>query len=558
MKQLSKNLSHDHPWSKYYPIKHPYQLKDAEMPIYHWLDQVVFQCPEKVSLNFYNNELNFKKFQKLSLQFACGIKNIGLQKGDRVILMLPNCIHFAIAFFGLLRAGVIAVPINPQFTSTELVYYLNDLEPKLIFILDSFETKVKKTIDLSSSKVKIVTIKNMVEFDYSKDEKDTSNAYKNQINLGFENFLIDKKKFRKVKINPKEDIAAILYTGGTTGEPKGVMLSHHNICYYVIAQTNHFSVLLGNKKALLALPPHHIFGLCMIISAVFRKATLLLIEIFNPESIYKIIQEEKVEAFFGVPAMYSALVNYYMREQQKDKLNHLTFCLIGASPVSTRLWNKIKEIAPNATIIEGYGLTEASGGPLLDPVSENYQKKVGSVGIPIFNTEVKVGDPISQKDMPPGEHGEIITRGNNIFKGYWRKPILTREALKDGWLHTKDIGKMDEDGIFFIEGRLDDMINIRGEKVWPREIEKVLEDHKKVKEVAVIGVKDNNNDDQVIQACIVLEDNQEVSKSELKDFCKKKLVLFKIPGKIVFYNELPKSHLGKILHYKLRKLSKNL
>jgi long-chain acyl-CoA synthetase len=557
MKQLSKKLSHNHPWSKYYPKKYPYQLKDAEMPIYHWLDQAADQYPEKAFLIFNNSELNFGLFQQLSFRFAYFLQDRGLQKGDRVILMLPNCPQFAIAFFGLLRMGIISVPLNPQFTSSELVYYLNDLEPKLIFTLNSFKDKVRRAIHLSSSKAKMVITKHTDILDYLKDKKSFSDTAGNAESFGSYDFLINQNEFKGVDIKPQKDIAVILYTGGTTGEPKGVMLSHCNICSQLISHNSHCGYGIGNKKSLLVLPPHHVFGLSMIISAALRRASLVVMEKFDPNKVIQLIQEKKIEAFFGVPAMYAALIKYYMQDQQKSKLNSLTFCLSGGSPISVPLWHKIKEMAPHTLLLEGYGLTEASGGPLLDPVAENYHKKDASVGIPIFNAEVKIIDPVSGKDLPPDQHGEIVTKSDHVFKGYWRKPELTKEIMKDEWLHTKDIGSMDEDGMFFIEGRLDDMINVRGEKVWSREVEKVLENHPKVEEVAVIGVKDDYYG-QIIKACIVLKDKQKVLKEELKEFCIKRLVSYKVPKKIGFFKKLPKSHLGKVLHYKLRELSKNI
>jgi len=453
--------------------------------------------------------------------------------------------------------GIISVPLNPQFTSSELVYYLNDLEPKLIFTLNSIKDKVKRAIRLSSSKTKMVITEHADILDYLKGIKSFSDTAGNAEYLSFYDFLMNQNKFKGVDINPQKDIAVILYTGGTTGEPKGVMLSHFNICSHLISHNSHFGQYIGNKKSLLVLPPNHVFGLSMIISAAFRRASLVMMEKFDPNKVIQLIQEKKIEAFFGVPAIYAALIKYYMQDQQKNQLNSLTFCLSGGSSISVPLWHKIKEMAPHTLLLEGYGLTEASGGPLLDPVAENYHKKDASVGIPVFNAEVKIIDPISGKDLPPGQHGEIVTKSEHVFKGYWRKPELTKDIMRDGWLHTKDIGRMDEDGMFFIEGRLDDMINVRGEKVWSREVEKVLEVHPKIEEVAVIGVKDNYYG-QIVKACIVLKDNRKASKQELKEFCIERLVLYKVPKKIGFFKKLPKSHLGKILHYKLRKLSENI
>jgi len=543
------------PWSKYYSEKMLYSPEEAEIPIFQWLDEAADQFPEKIALSYNDFEIDFRTLRKLSLNFSNGLKDMDLKRGDRVILMLPLSIHFAVTFFGLLKVGIIAVPLNPQFTSNELEYYLKDLQPKLIVVLKNFENKVKDAMSNSFLKVKIVTVDDLNIIENLKSKKDKNN--KNKDILSFENILSDKEEFRDEMINPKEDIAAILYTGGTTGEPKGVMLSHFNICSYLISQTYHFGKFLGKKKALLVLPPHHIFGLCMIISSVFRKASLLLLDKFNPEIVYRILKQKKVEAFFGVPTTYAALVDYYVGGDKKaEQLIHLVFCLSGASPISTQLWDHVKEMAPNAILVEGYGLTEASGGPLMDPVAKNYHKKIASVGIPIFNTEAKIIDPISGKVLSPGRQGEIITRGNNVFSGYWGKSELTKKALKKGWLYTKDIGKMDEDGIFFVEGRMDDMINVGGEKIWPREVEKVLEKHVKIKEVAVIGIKDDFYG-EVIKACIVIKKNQEASEKELINFCRERLVSFKVPKIIEFCKQLPKSHLGKVLHYKLREMKKH-
>ena len=545
-----------YPWSKYYPKKTAFQLRNEEVPIFKWLDEAAEKNPQKISIIYNNSELSFEAFQIYSLYFANVCQKLGFNKGDRVILMLPVCREFALAFFGLLRLGVIPVPLNPKFTAKELVYYLEDLEPKMILTLDSFKKKTEKAVELSSSKAKIVIVNsNMTSLLTLNHKKIVTYEGKDDKYLYFEDFLTAQKGKISVNINPKKDIAAILYTGGTTGEPKGVMLSHYNIASYLEAQTAHFGMLLGNKKALLVLPPYHIFGLCMIISAVFRKATIVLMDKFHPENISQVIQDKKIGAFFGVPAMYAALVSHCRGKQKNNQFKCLSFCLSGGSPISYRLWNDLKEIAPNAALVEGYGLTEASGGPLMDPVVENYHKKNASVGIPIFNTEAKIIDPVTEKDLPPGTQGEIITRGTNIFQGYWRKSDLTERVLKDGWLYTKDIGIMDKDGIFFIEGRMDDMIDIRGEKVWPREVEKILENHKKVKEVAVVGIKDDDNDGEIIKAYVVLKDGQEATEEELIDFCKDKLVYFKIPKTISFCQQLPKSHMGKILHYKLREKS---
>jgi len=370
--------------------------------------------------------------------------------------------------------------------------------------------------------------------------------------LHFLDFIKESEpKYNPVKIDLKDDVAVIIYTGGTTGEPKGVMLTHFNIVSNTLIMDNWEKDKQFNSLVLMV-PLFHVYGITLCLSwGIKRAASIILIPKFSPQEVIKTIQKYKVSYLPGVPAMYAAIVKYYQNHSREPLLTSLTICGSGTTSFSSALWEKVKEIAPNALIGEGYGLSETSPLVINDPSRNDYEKRFGSVGVPVFDTDVKIVNPETKEDLFLDQVGELVIRGSQIFKGYWKKPEKTKEVLKDGWFYTKDVGRMDEDGIFYIESRLDDMINVRGEKVWPREIEEILEQHPKVKEVAVIGVADDYYG-QAIKACVVLKEGQEATKEELIEFCKDKLAPHKVPHIIEFFNELPKSNLGKTLHYKLK------
>jgi long-chain acyl-CoA synthetase len=330
------------------------------------------------------------------------------------------------------------------------------------------------------------------------------------------------------------------------------MLTHSNVISDVLGMTE-FLKEVPIKSLLIVVPPFHVYGLISGISmGTYNGWEMVFIPKFNTKEAIKTIRKYKINFFEGVPAMYSAFWNHFQNNPKEPLLKSLTLCSSGSTSITSYLWKKINKMAPNATLIEGYGLTETSQVILLDSLAEGYVKKMGSVGVPIHGCDLKIVDIDTRKDLPPEESGEILFKGPQSFKGYWKKPEKTKEMFENGWVRTKDIGKMDKDGIFYIQGRVDDMIDVRGEKVWPREIEKILESNPVVQEAAVVGVKDDYYG-QSIKACVVLKEGKESSEKDIIDHCKENLVPFKIPKKVEFFKELPKSHIGKILHYKLRK-----
>lgn len=546
----------DRPWFKYYPEDVPHHLDYPEIPLYQFLDDSAEKNPDKTALVFYGKEMTYKELKELSDRFASALQKLGIQKGDRVLFLLPNCPQFVIGFYGTMKAGAIPVPLNPLYTEEELRYFFKDAEPRVIVALDMFYEKIKEAEKVTPQLERIV-ITNIT--DYFPTPKrilgklfGKIKSFKCKGSTKFKDFLNVSSHYNEVKINPEEDIATILYTGGTTGEPKGVMLSHFNIVSNVIG-IDLWSKSIKFESLLIVVPFFHIYGIQAGLSFGFlRKARIFLLPKFRTQETMETIQKYKINYFLGVPAIYSAFWKYYRKNPQKYNLSSLTLSPSGTTSISSYLWEKIKKMAPFASVLEAYGLTETSPVVSIDSPAKNYIKKTGSVGIPFFDTEIKIIDPETQKELSSNQSGEIVVRGPQVFKGYWRKTQKTKEVLKkDGWFYTKDIGRMDEEGILYIEGRMDDMINVRGEKVWPREVERVLESHPKVQEVAVIGIKDEYLG-QAPKAYVVLKEDYHSSEKELIDFCKDKLAPHKVPRMIEFVEKLPKSRLGKTQHYKLR------
>ncbi len=546
----------DRPWFKHYFKDGPNHLNYPEVPLYKFLDDSAEKYPDRKAIIFYDREITFKELKELSDRFAYSLQEQGIHKGDRIVFLLPNCPQLLISFWGTLKAGAVPISLNPLYTGEELKYFFKDAEPRMVISLDMFYEKVKEGVKATSQIEKII-ITNIA--DYFPPIKRILGGLLGKIKsypcpdaIDFKDLSKGPSNYNRVEINPKEDLAMIVYTGGTTGDSKGVMLTHFNVISDVLSMAE-FLKEVSIKSLLIIVPSFHVYGLISGISMGTYKAwEMIFLPKFKTEEAIGIIKKYKVNFFEGVPAMYAAFWNYFQKHPEEPLLDSLTLCSSGSTSIPSYLWKKIQKMAPKSALIEGYGLTESSQVILLDSLAEGYIKRMGSVGIPIYGCDLKIVDIETMEDVPPGHSGEILFKGPQVFKGYWKKPEKTKEVLKDGWLRTKDIGKMDKDGVFYIEGRVDDMIDVRGEKVWPREIEKVLEGNSAIQESAVIGIKDDYYG-QSIKACVVLEEGKELSEKDLIEYCKEKLTPFKVPREIEFFKELPKSNIGKILHYKLRK-----
>lgn len=572
MSKADYQVPDSRPWFKLYGRDVSKHLDYPNVTLNHFIDEAAAEHPEKVALSFYGTNITYREYKDLVDKFCHALMVNGIQKGDRIIIMAVNCPQTIVAIMGTMKAGAIPVPLNPLYTPKELEYFFKDLQPRMVVTLDNFYGNVTLAAQVTPQVEKIIST-NISDY-FPPMKRVLARALKKvevfncHEAIDFKSFLEmaphyapdeDVKREEKkteVKIDPEEDVALIVYTGGTTGEPKGVCLTHANIIANVMAVEEWFKHVAVDSL-LLVVPLFHIYGSGPIINFAHSKARkLVILPKFHTKETIKALQSEKVSGLFCVPAIYAAFAKYYQDNPKEPKLTDVTFCGSGSTSISSYTWKNLQEIIPNSYLVEGYGLSETCPAIIIDPATKEYEKDFGSVGVPYSDIDAKIVDLETGEEVPCGASGEIVVRGPSIFKEYWNKPEKTKQVLKDGWFHTGDIGRMNKDGVFYIEGRKDDMINVRGEKVWPREVEQVLEQHPKVLDVAVIGVPSDYYG-QAVKACVVLKKGETAAESDLMEFARQSLVPHKVPAMIEFFDELPKSNIGKTLHSVLRRREKD-
>ncbi|MGZ4344689.1 MAG: long-chain-fatty-acid--CoA ligase [Solirubrobacteraceae bacterium] len=472
--------------------------------------------PGHVALRLDDMEVSYGLLDEGSVRLAAVLADRGLEPGDRVGIMLPNVPHFAVCYYGVLRAGGVVVPMNVLLKRREVAFYLGDSGAKLLFAWEGFADDANAGADEAGAECIVVKPGE------------------------FEEMLAGVEPRREVVDRDSDDTAVILYTSGTTGTPKGAELTHQNLTRNCEISRDMFGI--GAEAVTLgALPLFHSFGqTCGLNATIAAGGTLTLIPRFDPGKALEIIQRDQVNVFEGVPTMYSAMLHHEGRDEFDTST--LELCVSGGSAMPVELMRGFEE-AFHCKILEGYGLSESS--PVASFNRPDRERKPGSIGIPIEGVEMKVVDDDGH-DLPQGEVGEIVIRGHNIMKSYWNKPDETDDTLIDGWLYTGDMAKVDEDGYFFIVDRKKDLIIRGGYNVYPREIEEVLYEHPAVREAAVIGVKDDDLGEEVA-AAVALKDGEDASAQELRDFVKDQVAAYKYPRQVWFVDELPKGPTGKIL-----------
>jgi long-chain acyl-CoA synthetase len=429
--------------------------------------------------------------------------------------MLPNVPYFAILYFGILRAGAVVVPLNPRYGGSEVAYHVGDSDAKLLFAWHQFTDAAEKGAGEQGIE--------MIPVEPGK----------------FEKLLSDAEPHAEVEPREDQDAAVILYTSGTTGRPKGAVLTHGNIAKSTAVATT-LVEMSENDVILGALPFFHVFGqACGLNSATKLGACVSLIPKFSAEATLEAIQRDGVTVFEGVPTMYGAVLNFDGRERYDT--SSLRVGIAGGQAMPVEVMEKFED-AFDIEVLEGYGLSETCAvGTFNYPGA----RKPGSIGKPVEGIEVKIVDD-DRKEVPQGDIGEIAIKGPNVMREYWNKAEATEKDLLDGWFHTGDMGHIDEDGYVFIDDRKKDMIIRGGENVYPREIEEVLYQYDGVEEVAVIGVEHERLGEEVA-AAVVLKEKNSVSADQLREFALEKLAKYKCPTKIWFLDELPKGPTGKIL-----------
>jgi len=489
------------------------------------------------ALSFYGTTFEFGRLQALVEKMAASLSAAGVSKGDRVALMLPNCPQYVISFFATVRVGAVVTQVNPMYVEREIEHILTDSGAETIVVYAAVYERVKAVLPDTS-------LKNVIVVDFV-DEPEGLNAGHH----AFGAFLsTDADPAPDVEIDPAEDVAALQYTGGTTGVSKGAMLTHRNLVANVQQAIDVFVQnpdQFTGRKCVGALPFFHIYGLtCVMLFGIRLGVEQALLPRFEVEEALAVFENTKPTMFSGVPTMYMALLASD-QDLRKHRLHDVMIFNSGGSALPVNLKRSFEERV-GKPLFEGYGLSEAS------PVTHNNppflgEGREGSIGIPIPSTDARIVDVESgEREMPVGESGELIIKGPQVMKGYLNMPEETASTLKDGWLHTGDVAKMDEDGYFFIVDRKKDMIVASGYNVYPREVEEVLFEHPDVAEAVAIGVPDEYRG-ETVKAFVVKRSGATTTEEEIMAFCKERLAAYKAPKAVEFRDDLPKSAVGKLL-----------
>jgi len=508
------------------------------------LEENARRMPSQTAIIFADKRLNYAQLNAAANQVAGGLQKMGIQPGDKVALSCPNLPYFPIIYYGILKAGATVVPLNVLLKRREVAYHLADSDAKAYFCFQGTpELPMGEEGFAGFSKTDGCEHFVMITADPA-----APSPIEGTTTLGK---LMNQQSpsFDTVQTAP-EDTSVILYTSGTTGQPKGAELTHFNIFFNAISCAQMFNIVSGDV-ALTVLPLFHSFGQVVLMNATMcAGAANVLLPRFDPDAVLSAMQNEKVSVFAGVPTMYWALLNHPKADQYDLAAiaQNLRAGISGGASLPVEMLRKF-EAKFKVPILEGYGLSETS--PVASFNHLDRERKPGSIGTPIWGVEMKIVDH-NDVDLPVGEPGEIVIRGHNIMKGYYKRPFVNHEVMRGGWFHTGDVGKMDEDGYFYIVDRTKDMIIRGGFNVYPREIEEVLMTHPAVSLAAVIGVPDEKMGEE-IKAFIILNTGETVTEEVLIKWAKANMADYKYPRIIEFCESLPMTATGKILKKELRR-----
>lgn len=542
------------PWLQSYPPDISKTLNYERIPLQKFLTIAAEETPNKVAIHFLGKEVTYKEFHESALKFANYLLSIGIQKGDRVAIMLPNCPQNAIAFYGILYTGAIVVQTNPLYTERELAYQMKDSGAKAIITLDILFPRVSKVQQQTDLEHLIITgIKDYLPFPkniiYPFIQKREHGISVKVEHRGIHHLYTEIMKVSKpqkvfYEFDFDEDLALLQYTGGTTGDPKGVELTHANLLTNVrMCEEWLYECKRGEEVVLGILPFFHVYGMTtVLVLSIVMGNTMVLIPKFDFETTLKMIDKHKPTLFPGAPTVYIALLNH--PNLAKYDLSSIKACISGSAALPVEVQEKFEAIT-GGKLVEGYGLTETS------PVTHaNFvwggKRKAGSIGVPWPDTDACILGPESSEPLSNGEVGEIAVKGPQVMKGYWNRPEETKAVFRDGWFLTGDLGYMDDEGYFYVVDRKKDLIIASGFNIYPREVEEVLYEHPAIQECVVAGVPDPYRG-ETVKAFIVLKSGQQVTEEQLNAYCREHLAAFKVPRIYEFRKELPKTAVGKIL-----------
>jgi long-chain acyl-CoA synthetase len=536
------------PWLKNYDLWAPAEINPPNQPLYQILQIASGAYREKPAVAFMGAFIDFGEAKKLVDLLATALQKLGVVKGDRVGIMLPNCPQYLLSFFAVVRLGAIVVNVNPIYTPREVEIVAKDSGMRAIIALDLLAPNIFGV--RANTAIEHVIVTSLLDYSATPDKAPPTPEGA----LSFKSLIdgVDEVDLPRVEIDPAEDVAVLQYTGGTTGVPKGAMLTHRNLYTNTLQSWVWAGPLTrqGDERYLMVIPYFHIYGQTVgLLLGAWNGAMQIPIPKFDPNLLIEAIKQYKPTFFPGAPTLYISMLNH--PEIKSCGLENVRRFNSGSAPLPLEVIERFEKMS-GAMLYEGYGLTEAS--PTTHSTPTLAKRKIGSIGLPFPSTDCKIVDlETGERVVPVGEAGELCVRGPQVMKGYWNRPEETAIALRDGWLYTGDVARMDEDGFFYIVQRKKDMIIVSGFNVYPNEVEDVLFTHPAVLEAAVIGVPDQYRG-EAVKAFITLRPGANATADEVIEFCRANLAKYKVPSLIEFMPSLPKSAVGKVLRRELREM----
>lgn len=552
----------DRPWTKRYDEGVPTEVPIPTHPVHDFLRKSAARFPDNTAIIFKGRRISYRELDEASDAIAAGLVANGFAKGDRAVIYMANTPQSVITFYGILKAGGIVIATNPLYSERELEHQLADCGAETVFVMTLFYDRLKRVQKSGHTAVKRIIVTNIKEylpshlrllFGLLKEKKEGHHAVLEPGDVWFQDFLAAGRQAppARVEVGP-DDIALLQYTGGTTGVAKGAIALHRNLASNTVMVRSWLADLREGEEIIVgAIPFFHSYGMVTVL-CLAPAVGAAMIAIPNPRDLKDVlssINKYRPTVYPGVPAMYIAINNNPDVAAGKYDLKSIRACISGSAPLLLETKTKFEEIS-GAKLVEGYGLTEAHVVTHANPI---YGENRAGIGLPLPNVEARIvsaedGDEI----MPVGEIGELIIRSPSVMAGYWQMPTETSNCLRDGWLYTGDIARMDEDGYFYIEDRKKDMIIAGGFNIYPREVEEVLAEHPAVLEVAVAGVPDARRG-ETVKAWIVKKPGDPTTEEQIIEWSKERLAKYKYPRLIEFRDELPRTTVGKVLKRELVK-----
>jgi len=545
----------DRVWLKQYDPGVPDTLSYPDTVLPDLLTRAAERFPDRPALHFYGRVIRYRELDALASRFAQALIREQVGRGGVVGLMLPNLPQTVIGYYGSLRAGATVTPINPLFVESEIANQVSDSGCETILALDQFYPRLEPLLGRTCLKRVILTgvpdylpwLKRLLYPLKARGQGRRRRESGNPAVSTLAQCLSDPAGVPPVQPRP-DDVALLQYTGGTTGVPKGVVLTHRNlVCNTWQCRSWMTGLREGEEVFLGVLPFFHVYGMSACLNlAVGVAGSLALLPRFHVTEVLEAITRQRVTVFPGVPAMYSAINTY--QDLERYDLRSLRLCISGAGPLHSSVQERFESLT-GARLVEGYGLTEAGPVTHVNPTraDSGEPRRRCSIGLPLPDTDAKIMDiETGERELRVGEIGELAVRGPQVMRGYWKREDETAKVLRDDWLFTGDLARMDASGFFYIEDRKKDMIKSGGENVYPREVEEVLVRHPKIKEAVVAGIPQGLRG-ELIKAYVVLKEGEHATAADILDHCRHDLAKFKVPKKVEFRPELPKTLVGKVL-----------